>query len=561
LHAVVLSGMMNCMRRSCFIGFFGVLLGFLLVAGALSIMPSRQVPLPPVSVPVPTPTAPSQHQAHLIRPPRPAAPNIAVSGGTLAVAPAEAPADECARVEEAIDGEYALTFFNARDRAAFEAMASRYGIRIIDRLAVANALRITAPDADALRALLKAAPMPLTFLPNIHVRLPPLPEGPAATAPDVPYTGFGNGALAWLGVPDPASDWGRGIRVAVLDTGIPSAFPGRVGYRVDLTGTGFGQAQHGGAVASLISGLQGMVPGAELLDIKVLTDGGSGDAFTLARGIIEAVDRGARLINISAGTRGDSPVLRAAVAYAIERKVMLIAAAGNDGRPGVLYPAGYEGVVAVGGVDAAGRHLYFSNTGSAVDLSAPGIGIAVPAAQEGALASFSGTSAATPFVTAAAALLLAETPSLAPPALLALLQGYSNDAEAPGRDDATGAGILDAGRLLARNEPGLVDMTAYRPYLQSDPPPGRIRVDVIGQNRGTVVLPEVIMEITLDGQVQTLRFRNIGVADITVHTLDLPAPVLDQDGLDVTIHVRPAGLADIRPQDNIIRAVLLPQIP
>ena len=545
---------MSVMKRALYIGLCGVLLAGLLVVVAISMMPSRQFPQPPASGTVSGDTAaPSRHPDRPAFQHQPAVPETVRPRVAPEDEPSEIPA-EGRRVEEAIDGEYALTFFNARDREVFEALASRHGIRILDRLTAAHALRVHAPDADALRRLLKAAPIPVTFLPNIHVRLPPLPEGPAATAPSVPYTGFGDGALAWLGIPDPAPDWGRGIRVAVLDTGIPSGFQGRVVYRTDLTGTGVGQSTHGAAVASLISGLQGMAPGAELLDIKILSDSGTGDAFTLARG-------GARLINISAGTRGDSPVLRAAVAYAIERKVMLIAAAGNDGRPGVLYPAGYEGVVAVGGVDAAGRHLYFSNTGSAVDLSAPGIGIAVPAAQEGALASFSGTSAATPFVTAAAALLLAETPSLAPPALLALLQGYSNDAEAPGRDDATGAGILDAGRLLARNEPGLVDMTAYRPYLQSDPPPGRIRVDVIGQNRGTVVLPEVIMEITLDGQVQTLRFRNIGVADITVHTLDLPAPVLDQDGLDVTIHVRPAGLADIRPQDNIIRAVLLPQIP
>jgi len=450
-----------------------------------------------------------------------------------------------------------LTFFNARDREAFEALAARLGIRILDRLAAANALRIAVPDAATLRTLLKSAQAPLSLLPNIHVRLPPLPEGPAAQAPATPYAGFGTGVLDWLGVADPGPEWGSGIRIAVLDTGIPAGFGGRVATRLDLTGEGLGTATHGGAVASLINGLQGMVPGSELLDIKVLPDSGTGDAFTLAKGIIEAVDRGARVINISAGTRGDSEILRAAVAYALARNVMLIAAAGNDGLPGVTYPAGYDGVVAVGGVDAAGRHLYFSNTGSAVDLSAPGVGIAVPSAgTDGGLATFSGTSASTPFVSAAAALLLAESPALTPAEALALLQRYSNDTEAPGRDDTTGTGMLDAGRLLARNTPGVVDMAAIRPYVRREG--DRVYLDVFGQNRGTVALPEVAMDIILDGRTQTLRFAGVGIGATTVHTLELAVDVFDRDGVDITVQLRPIGRTDIQPQNNAIRAAMLP---
>jgi thermitase len=522
---------------------------------ACAVLVSHLASLPPIPVPEETPML-AIRPALSPRPPSLVAPKE--SGETaIAAAPEERTESDKALPEDAIAGEYALTFFNARDREAFEALAARQGIRILDRLAAANALRIAVPDAAALHALLRSAPSPLTLLPNIHVRLPPLPEGRAAQAPATPYDGFGTGALDWLGVPDPRPEWGTGVRVAVLDTGIPAEFAGRVAARMDLTGEGLGEAAHGGAVASLINGLQGMVPGAELLGIKVLPDSGTGDAFTLARGIIEATDRGAGVINISAGTRGESEVLRAAVAYALARNVLLVAAAGNDGLPGVNYPAGYDGVVAVGGVDAAGRHLYFSNTGAAVDLSAPGIGIAVPsAAAGGGLAAFSGTSAATPFVAAAAALLRSESPGLTPTQIVALLKRYSNDTEAPGQDEATGAGVLDAGRLLARHEPGLVDMAAIRPYVRREG--GRVLLDVFAQNRGTVALPEVAMEITQGSQTQTLRFAGVGIGETILHTLDLRADQFDRDGVDIIVNLRPVGQVDVQPKNNAIRAVILP---
>ena len=458
--------------------------------------------------------------------------------------------------EDSIPGEYTLAFFNARDRKAFEALAGRYGIRILDRMEALQALRISTPDAAALRSLLAVGPRPLTFAPNTVVRIPPLAEGPSAEAPATPYTGFGADVLRWLGVPDPQPGWGRGVLVAVLDTG----FPGNAAGRLDLTGEGIGNAVHGGAVASLITGRQGMAPGSSLLDIKVLSDNGQGDAFTLARGILEAVDRGAGIINICAGTRGDSPALAAAVAYALARNVLIIASSGNDGLAAVSYPAGYDGVLAVGGVDAEDRHLYFSNTGS-VDISAPGIGLEVPGAEAGQTVSFSGTSAATPLVTAAAALLRAESPQRTPEEITALLKLYSNDAGEPGPDDAIGAGVLDAGRLLARQVPGVVDVAAIRPYLRRDAQRGLVVADVFAQNQGTVALPLVEMILTVDGGQQVLRFADVGIGATLAHTLERPVVAVDAAGLDITVEVHPVGLADAQPGNNTVRTVLLPAAP
>lgn len=467
-------------------------------------------------------------------------------------------ASDGTNVVDAIPGEYTLTFFNAADRDAFEALAARYGIRILDRMRIGNALRLAAPDKAQLQALLKAAPHPLSLTQNVVVRLPPLPEGPSAEAPSTPYVGFGSDALAWLGAPEPAAAWGKGVRIAVLDTGITAGFSGTVAYRLDLTGEGSGTATHGSAVASLISGNQGLAPGASLLDIKVLSDSGTGDAFTLAKGIYEAVERGADIINLSAGTRGDSPVLEEAVAYALERGVLLVASAGNDGLAGVSYPAGYDGVTAVGGVDADGRHLYFSNTGSTVDLSAPGIGIALSPDDNGEDHSFSGTSAAAPFVTAAAAILKAESPSLPPEELTRQLCLYSTDTGAPGRDDEIGSGILNVGWLMSRREPGIVDMAVSPPFILRDEARGVITLDLYGQNRGTTPLSQVEMTVTRNGDTQVLQFMNVGVGATTVHSLELPAAEVDANGLDLTVALRPVGEVDAQPRNNAKRTVILP---
>lgn len=456
---------------------------------------------------------------------------------------------------DAIAGEYVLTFFNARDRQAFEAWASQFGIRIMDRLPATHAVRITLRDQTLLARLLREAPTPVSLQPNIFVQLPPPPSAPPAQAPSTPYTGFGNRVLDWLGVSSPDPAWGNGLRIAVLDTGIPETADTTIFSRLDLTVEGYGQNLHAGAVAALITGASGIVPSSELIDIKVLSDNGSGDAFTLARGIIEAVDRGASVINISAGTRGESEVLRTAINYAQERGVMLVAAAGNDGVDQINYPAAYDGVVAVGGVDANGLHVYFSNTGEALDLSAPGIGITLPGlAADQSEITFSGTSAAAPLVTAAAALLRSQNPGLTPEATLALLQQYSNDTAEPGRDAITGAGILDLGRLLNRDVPDIVDLTTIQPYIRPDG--DRILLDIFGQNRGTTALTDVAMDITLNGITQTQYFSDVTVGSTVLHTLALPTAQFEADGVDIAFVLRPIGASDRTPQDNAYRAIL-----
>ncbi len=119
----------------------------------------------------------------------------------------------------------------------------------------------------------------------------------------------------------------------------------------------------------------GVAPASEILDFRVADSKGRGDVANVAQGIMQAVDAGARLINISLGTSADAVMLRQAVAYAQSRGVVIVAAAGNEQETQLAYPAAYAGVISVAAVDAQGRQAYFSNSGEGLTIAAPGVGI------------------------------------------------------------------------------------------------------------------------------------------------------------------------------------------
>jgi len=459
--------------------------------------------------------------------------------------------------EDAIPGEYVFRFYDERDRALFEKLARGLGVRVMGSMAVGHAVRIRVDDPRLLRALLKQSPTPIDWMPNTYVRFPER-EDNAPLAPVGGYRAFGSGALAWLGVADNAG-WGSGVTVAILDNGVAAAASLR-GVNIthlDLVNEPGHVAAHGTAVASLIAGRDGSVrgvsPDVDLLSIKVMSDAGSGNAFTLAQGIIEAVDRGANVINLSLGASSDSRVLREAVDYAVERGVLLVAAPGNDAVRGVFYPARYEAVIAVPGVDANGEWLYFSNRGAENDIAAPGAGVSA-SQPEGDPILFSGTSAAVPFVAGAVAALLSQDPSLSASEVVALLAGYSDDAGAPGADEAYGAGVLDVGRLMNRNTPGIYDMVAMVPYTRDDASGEGLDMDVSAQNRGTEVLAKVVMDVTWEGQSQTFTFYDVRVGDTVSQRFSFRHDALPAEGLDFRFAVSPVGVSDATPRNNSLRS-------
>lgn len=252
-----------------------------------------------------------------------------------------------------------------------------------------------------------------------------------------------------------------GVDVAVLDTGVDDSHPdlaGAVGPGIDYvapggdgTADGHGHGTHvAGVIAAVANngvGITGFAPGMTITPVRVLDDTGSGWDSDIAEGIVYAVDHGAEVINLSLGSTSPG-VSATAVEYAVARGVVVLAAAGNERAAGnpVTYPAAYPDVIGVAASDRYDAIASFSNTGSYVDLTAPGVSIAstVP----GGYSYMSGTSMATPYAAAVAGFLAAADPSLSPAQVTATLTGTADDLLTSGRDDSSGYGLVDPREAL-----------------------------------------------------------------------------------------------------------------
>ena len=287
------------------------------------------------------------------------------------------------------------------------------------------------------------------------------------------------------------------VRVAVIDSGVDRTHPefaGKVAEGKSFVGGSpyLDRQGHGTFVAGLIAaaignaeGGAGMAPSAELLVAKVVQPDLSIDVVAEAKAIKWAVNRGARVINISLGGLRDpedpsrdtfSHVEAAAIAYAHEQGVVVVAAVGNSDAaprqpwPYASYPAALPHVLGVSALARDGSAPEFSNRDKIYnDIAAPGQAI-ISTLPRALTAPFKdcleqgystcgpdeyriavGTSFAAPQVSAAAAVLLAERPSLQPEQVTALLTQTAVDMKAatgcrvcaPQRDELTGWGRLD----------------------------------------------------------------------------------------------------------------------
>ncbi|MFD8548585.1 S8 family serine peptidase [Streptomyces sp. NPDC059649] len=229
---------------------------------------------------------------------------------------------------------------------------------------------------------------------------------------------------------------GKGVTVAVIDGPVNGSHPdlkGTVlagksfvtGGRADQ-GSG-AEGDHGTSMAALIAahghgpggedGVKGLAPDAKILPVAInlSTDAVPklGAETKYAEALRYAVDHGASVINMSfVSSRGDlSPDEREAIAYARKHDVLLVAGTGNDGVETPRYPGSAPGVLAVGAVDKHLNVWKYSNYGDQVKLTAPGAYIR-SAGTETPYHLANGTSDATAYVSAAAALLRSKFPNL-----------------------------------------------------------------------------------------------------------------------------------------------------
>jgi hypothetical protein len=457
--------------------------------------------------------------------------------------PAKAGDPEAAELG-ALQGQRVIAF---ADREAMERFLAGMGdgLRLLGRLDALNALRIGFSDYADLAGLLDGDEELSMIFPVVT---PPLPEGSVQSGASALY----NRLLDWLGITGDNSSFGSGVKIAVLDTGVAShpAFQSLIRSinLVDMPEDSSALNGHGTAVASLIIGsgglTPGVAPGADIISVRVANDLGMSDSFLLAQGIIAAVDAGARLVNISMGGLGQSAILNKAIAYAQERGALIFAAAGNNGIDQVYYPAASDGVIAVGAVDASGNHLDFSNTGSQIDIAAPGY--MLYAASPGDQTSMvTGTSFSTPIIVGVVAAVMTEAGpgTLTPSQAWQLVTRYLNDGGAPGEDPQLGAGMPDIGRVLDAGTPGIYDAAvAGQRILPPDSSNPYGQVEILIQNRGTEPLINTALNVTSGGARSSYNITTLAPNGVT--TVRVPvtrAPVTGTSDFQVEAQVSLSG--------------------
>ncbi|HHR85754.1 MAG TPA: peptidase S8, partial [Candidatus Acetothermia bacterium] len=210
---------------------------------------------------------------------------------------------------------------------------------------------------------------------------------------------------------------------------------------------------HGTFVAGIIAAqpgkdkAAGVAPGVRIMDLRLLDSKNlfyGSDWKKYAAAIDYAVDNGADIINMSIYSNGRPPlVLEQALKRAVNRGVIVVGIAGNDGKSQVSYPGKYPSVLAVSATDRSDHLASFSNYGSDVAVAAPGekVTSVFPGGYAG---TSSGTSFAAPHVSGTLALILSSHPGISSAQAIALLEGTSIDLGNTGADRQFGAGLVDA---------------------------------------------------------------------------------------------------------------------
>jgi subtilisin family serine protease len=264
------------------------------------------------------------------------------------------------------------------------------------------------------------------------------------------------------------------VIVAVLDTGVNTAlaeFEGRTlsGYNfVSGNVNALDDHGHGTAVAGVICASgnnDSLVAGIDwhcrLLPVKVLDSANTGQLSWWAQGIDYAVSRGAKVINLSAGSSTTSSAVTRAITNAIAKGVIFVTITHNHGSGTITFPGNFAESITVGATDRLDQRATFSNYGSQIDLVAPGTNIAT-VGRSGAVEYWTGTSFAAPQVSGVCALLASVKPKLDQRLAKILLCSGAEDRVGNATDVAGFDNYHGWGRLNAYNSLLLAQTTIDR---------------------------------------------------------------------------------------------------
>lgn len=330
---------------------------------------------------------------------------------------------------------------------------------------------------------------------------------------------------------------GAGVRVAVVDSGVSSDHPsltGKVQPGVDFVNPAAGpglcdENGHGTLIAGIIAGREsvsagfrfhGVAPEATIVPVRVLRDQRRSFENDLSQRIAAAirwaVDIGrADVINLSLTTVPTSQ-LRGAVAHALDRGVVVVAAAGNEGEPDqgqAVYPAAYDGVIGVASIDRDDAHVSSSSTGTHIDVAAPGVRIAGPSPAGGGylFSEEGGTSFAAAFVSGVAALIRARDPALTPQQVA---ERITQTAQHPidQWNPEVGYGVVDPARAVGslRVAPVPREAPAEQVRLRAEPAPADRSLTVAATwiaATGAVTVVVVLTAVPISRRGRQRRWR------------------------------------------------------
>ncbi|MGW1002472.1 S8 family peptidase [Streptomyces sp. NPDC002520] len=364
---------------------------------------------------------------------------------------------------------------------------------------------------------------------------------------------------------------GKGVKVAVLDTGVDTSHPDlkdQVAESKNFTPAADAKDHfgHGTHVASIVAGTgaksggvyKGVAPDAKILNGKVLDDSGFGDDSGILAGMEWAVQQGASVINLSLGgydTPEIDPLEAEVNKLSAEKGVLFAIAAGNEGPQSIGSPGSADAALTVGAVDGKDKLADFSSTGPRTgdgaikpDVTAPGVDITAAAAKGSVIdqevgekppgyLTISGTSMATPHVAGAAAILKQEHPDWGYAELKGALTGSTKGGNYTPFQQGSGRIQVDKaiGQSVIADPVSVSFGTQQWPHTDDTPAAKKLTYRNLGDKDVTLQLTSTATDPK--GQPAPAGFFTLGANEVTV-------PAHGTASVDYTVDTRLGGTLD-----------------